>query len=66
MNDRQGASLTIRRFLRGEQGQDLVEYSLLIAFIAIAVIGVLTSISGTIQNIWINNLNATFTQFAIS
>ncbi len=37
---------------REEDGQDLVEYSLLLAFIALAAIGVLTNVSKSINGLW--------------
>ena len=45
----------ILRFIRDEEGQDLVEYAFLIVFIALLMVGVLTatetSISGVFQRI---------------
>lgn len=35
-----------------EEGQDLVEYSLLLAFIALAAIGVLTNVHNSISGLW--------------
>ncbi len=42
---------------REEEGQDLVEYSLLLAFIALAAVGVLTSVSTEVNGLWktVNN-----------
>ncbi|MBV8827671.1 MAG: Flp family type IVb pilin [Acidobacteriaceae bacterium] len=51
-------------FWNEEEGQDLVEYSLLLAFIALAAVSVLSSVKGSITNIWsaINtNMNAAAT-----
>jgi pilus assembly protein Flp/PilA len=42
----------LMRFWREEEGQDLVEYSLLLAFIAVASVAVLTTIKGSISTIW--------------
>jgi len=39
-------------FLREELGQDLIEYSLLIAFLAMAAIGVLSQLGVTVQGPW--------------
>ena len=39
-------------FWQEEEGQDLVEYSLLLAFIALAAITVLTSVQGKISTLW--------------
>lgn len=43
-----------------EDGQDLVEYSLLLAFIALAAVAILSSISGNITALW-TSLNNAFT-----
>lgn len=47
----------IARFVREEDGQDLVEYALLAALIAVAAVGVLTNIAGGTNNIFqtVNN-----------
>lgn len=37
---------------REEAGQDLVEYSLLLAFIALAAVGVLTNVSKSVEGLW--------------
>lgn len=39
-------------FWQEEDGQDLVEYSLLLAFIALAAIAVLTSVKTNINQLW--------------
>jgi Flp pilus assembly pilin Flp len=44
-----------------ENGQDMVEYSLLLAFIAFAVIGLLSGVKTSIRSIWTilsNNLSS--------
>jgi Flp pilus assembly pilin Flp len=41
-------------FLREEEGQDLIEYTLLLAFVALAVAGLFVGMSGSITNIWQN------------
>lgn len=45
------------RFVKEEEGQDLIEYALLAALIAIAAIGVLRNIAGGTNNIFqtVNN-----------
>ena len=43
---------TIKALWQEEDGQDLVEYSLLLAFIALATIGVLTTVQGSIKTLW--------------
>ncbi len=40
------------RFLKEEEGQDLVEYSLLLAFIALAAVGLLSGTRTTISGLW--------------
>lgn len=41
-----------KSFLREEDGQDLVEYSLLLAFIALAAVTVLTNVKTSISTLW--------------
>lgn len=40
------------RFLREEEGQDLVEYTLLLAFVALASAALFISAGSTMANIW--------------
>jgi Flp pilus assembly pilin Flp len=42
----------VSSFWRDEQGQDLVEYSLLMTFIAIACLAFIESGRGAVQGIW--------------
>lgn len=42
----------LKAFWREEDGQDMVEYSLLLAFIALAGVSVLSTTSGNISKIW--------------
>jgi len=42
----------INRFLKDEKGQDLVEYSLLLGFVALASAGLLISAGTSINSIW--------------
>ncbi len=44
----------VSRFLRNEQGQDLIEYTLLMAFVALASASIFLSAGGSIQGIWSN------------
>ena len=46
--------MDIERFLREDDGQGLVEYALIIAVIAIAVIVAMIFLRGQIQNIFSN------------
>jgi Flp pilus assembly pilin Flp len=43
---------TLRNFFREEEGQDLVEYTLLLAFVALAAAAILMTASNSITNIW--------------
>ncbi|HSW94952.1 MAG TPA: Flp family type IVb pilin, partial [Patescibacteria group bacterium] len=49
-----GRGFEVVRFLRDEDGQGLVEYALIIAVIAIAVIIAMVFLQGQIQNIFSN------------
>ena len=42
----------LKAFWQEEEGQDLVEYSLLLAFIALAAIAILGSAGGSINSMW--------------
>ena len=42
----------INRFLKDEQGQDLIEYTLLMAFIALASAAIFVNAGGSINGIW--------------
>lgn len=42
----------MRRFLRDEQGQDLIEYTLLLAFVALASAALFIGAGGSVQGIW--------------
>ncbi|HWF47016.1 MAG TPA: Flp family type IVb pilin [Bryobacteraceae bacterium] len=53
----------VKGFWQDEQGQDLVEYSLLLAFIALAAVGVLSTVKSSISTIW-NSINTTLTTAA--
>ena len=46
--------MDIQRFVRDDEGQGLVEYALIIAVIAIAVIVAMIFLRGQIQNIFSN------------
>jgi Flp pilus assembly pilin Flp len=41
-----------KRLLSDEQGQDLIEYTLLMAFIALASAAIFVSAGGSISGIW--------------
>jgi Flp pilus assembly pilin Flp len=40
------------KFMRDEQGQDLIEYALLLAFVALASAALFISSGGSVANIW--------------
>jgi len=42
----------LKNFVRDEQGQDLIEYTLLLAFVALASAGLFISAGGSVNNIW--------------
>lgn len=42
----------LKNFIRDEQGQDLVEYTLLLAFVALASAALFISAGGSISGIW--------------
>jgi len=50
----------IQRFLKNEEGQDLIEYTLLMAFIALASAAVFVSAGQSVSTIW----GSTSTQLA--
>jgi Flp pilus assembly pilin Flp len=41
-----------KRFLQGEEGQDLVEYALLLVFLALAAITVLPTLGKAVNNVF--------------
>lgn len=47
----------IRRLVRGEEGQDLIEYALLAGFISLVAVAAITSV-GTGVNTVYNNVDA--------
>ena len=55
----------LNTFWREEDGQDLVEYSLLLAFIALAAVVVLQSTSSSLNKLW-NTISATLSNAASS
>ena len=53
------------QFLKDERGQDLIEYTLLIAFVALASAALFIGAGGSISAIW-NATNATLSNAAAS
>jgi Flp pilus assembly pilin Flp len=42
----------VRSFLYEEEGQDMVEYSLLLGFVALGAVGVLSDVTTQISSLW--------------
>ena len=42
----------LRQFIRDEEGQDLIEYTLLLAFVALASAALFINAGGSISTIW--------------
>ncbi len=42
----------LKQFFRDEQGQDLIEYTLLLAFVALASAALFINAGGSIASIW--------------
>ena len=57
---------TMARLWRLEDGQDMVEYSLLIAFIALAAVGLLSGVKTNITSIWTTTSSALSTVSPVS
>ncbi len=51
-------TLALKAFWREEEGQDLVEYSLLLAFIALAAVALLAGVKTQIVTLWADISNA--------
>jgi Flp pilus assembly pilin Flp len=45
------------RFLKDEEGQDLIEYTLLMAFIALASAGIFLHAGSSVNKVWSNANN---------
>ena len=55
----------LQAFWQEEDGQDLVEYSLLLAFIALAAVALLTGVQGSIKTLW-QNINNGISNAAVT
>ena len=44
----------VRSFVRRDEGQDLLEYSLLVALIALVAVGAVTAAGGSVNGIFTN------------
>lgn len=49
--------VSIQKFWANEQGQDLIEYTLLMAFVAIASAGLFLGAGGDVKGIWVTTNN---------
>ena len=58
MHDSQPAGTGNRNFLRNELAQDLAEYCLLTALVALIALGIFWRMSGGIENLWGNTNTA--------
>lgn len=56
---------SLQRIIDEQDAQDMVEYSLLLAFIALAAVGILSSTSGSLINLW-NSISAVLANAAAS
>ncbi len=50
----------LRAFLRNDRGQDLIEYTMLLAFLCLVVTGIFVNVSGGVNAIWTSG-NTTLT-----
>jgi len=44
----------LKKFIKDEQGQDLIEYTLLLAFVCLATSALFVSSGGSLSGIWIS------------
>jgi len=51
----------LRRFLKDEQAQDLIEYTLLLGFVALVAVGLMSQAGYGVQGIW-GTANSTIAQ----
>ncbi len=50
--DSKGDIILLRKFWNDEQGQDLIEYTLLMAFVALASAALFIGAGGSVKGIW--------------
>lgn len=53
----------LKTFWQEEDGQDMVEYALIIAFVAIAAIAILGTVGNSIKSLW-SNISSTLNSSA--
>jgi Flp pilus assembly pilin Flp len=44
----------LKQFIRDEEGQDLIEYTLLVAFVCLATAALFVNSGGSLSGIWIS------------
>lgn len=47
----------LKRFVKEDQGQDLIEYALLAGFISLVAVGMITSVGSGVNNVY-SSINA--------
>ena len=52
--------LANRRFVRSEDGQDLLEYGLLVTLIALVAVAAVSTLGQTVYNVFWKNIAASF------
>lgn len=52
MNTLLNAYLNLMNLVTDEEGQDLIEYALIVALISIVAVGALTALGGNINTLW--------------
>jgi Flp pilus assembly pilin Flp len=50
--DRKQVVLQVQRFWQDDTGQDLIEYCLLLAFVALCAVGLLTGTRTSVMGLW--------------
>ena len=50
----QGGTKMLKHFLQDEEGQDLIEYTLLVAFVCLATAALFVNSGGSLSGIWIS------------
>lgn len=48
----------VKRLIKEEEGQGMIEYVLIVAFISIVAIALITGVGKKVQNIWTNTNTA--------
>jgi len=48
----------VKRLIKEEEGQGMIEYVLIVALISIVAIAIIRTVGGKVENIWNNTENA--------